>query len=75
MAASCLPHVQGGVAFLTGHSAMNSNQATYTMPLKQLLKLLETTADDAPHDKRRASRRWQESKPSSVVRLPEENAR
>ena len=37
---------------------------TYTMPLKQLLKLLETTADDASVKTRRARRR-QDAKTSA----------
>jgi hypothetical protein len=48
---------------------MNSNykQDTYTMPLKQLLKLLETTADEAPRKVRRPRVRQQTAhRPSSV---------
>ena len=47
----------------------NHKQDTYTMPLKQLLKLLETTADDAP-SKRRRPRRRPDGKP--VPALPRE---
>jgi hypothetical protein len=44
----------------------NPKQDTYTMPLKQLLKLLETTADDAP-PKRRRPRRRQDGKPAPAL--------
>ena len=52
---------------------MNSNRrqdSTYTMPLKQLLKLLETTADD-PSRARRRPRRRQDPKPGAAIPRPE----
>ena len=42
----------------------------YTMPLKQLLKLLETTADDSPRRARR-SRARTGTKPSAKAETPE----
>jgi hypothetical protein len=61
--------VQGGEA-RSRRSQMKSNQVTYTMPLKQLLKLLETTADDAAYTRRRP-RRGPAATPASAVRCPD----
>ena len=61
-AASHLPYVQGEVVSRY-RSPMNpeKRQDTYTMPLKQLLKLLETTADD-PAKARRLRRTRQDAR-------------
>jgi hypothetical protein len=48
----------------------NHTQDTYTMPLKQLLKLLETTAED-PSPRRRRPRRRQDAKPAPAPRPSE----
>lgn len=41
---------------------------TYTMPLKQLLKLLETTADDATRVRRRTRTRTRPELPQDAER-------
>jgi hypothetical protein len=46
-----------------------SSPDTYTMPLKQLLKLLETTADETPRRRRRPHARIDARRPSKVERV------
>jgi hypothetical protein len=52
--------------------AMSSNHKdTYTMPVKQLLKLLDTTADDATRRPRRPRIRL-DAKPAAGIEIPEQ---
>lgn len=69
--ASRLPYVQGEVVTRCDViMSPNRPQDTYTMPLKQLLKLLETTAD-APASRKPRPRRRHDPKPAAPAPQPE----